>query len=98
MLNHQIYKEIMKFFQVQEAILNEREEKYNQRFTRQELEVAPKDLKSTTPGLDSIRTLFLKNMTEEYRKYFLRVINKSWDKESFPKRWKVDQIIPIINR
>lgn len=84
------------FLCTQNAIIDESPEEYNTEFTEFELRCAIQKLKNTSPGLDNIENIFLRNLPDAYLLYTLKLINKSWINEDVPKEWKKGLLVPIL--
>lgn len=80
---------------VQNAILDPTDKPYNRLFTNSELKIGIQMLRNTSPGIDGIENLFLKNLPLKYMEYILQLFNESWQLESLPDQWKVALTVPI---
>ena len=89
-------RDIEMYFQVQEAIFEDHIEQYNCEFKREELQNVLKTLKTTSPGVDDVHNLFLKNISSQYEDFLLHLINRSWKEETIPDRWKMALMVPIL--
>ncbi|KAK2714614.1 hypothetical protein QYM36_008989 [Artemia franciscana] len=75
-------------WKVKKVSQKKRMEDYNRPFTEREVNEVVKNLPNTTPGDDLIYPEFVKRLPEIWMKELLKIINKAWKSEYFPKIWK----------
>ena len=80
---------------IQNEICKDENELYNREFTMKELKQSVKKLKATSPGIDLIDNVMLKNLPETYYNYLLQIFNYSWSCEILPEKWKISLLCPI---
>ena len=84
------------YFQIQSKILQNDDLEYNSIFKIHELENALAQLKNTSPGLDEIHNLFVKNVSSQYAIELLKLYNRCWCEEQVPADWKIGLVYPIL--
>ena len=70
-------------------------DQFDNPFTPNELELALKPAKDSTPGNDEISFLILSNLGIGFKNELLVIINQSWQLRRLPDQWKLIPIIPI---
>ena len=71
------------------------DEDYNKDIEMEELEMALKLKKKTSPGIDNIPYQLLSALKDEQKIELLNIMNTSWGTGKIPNRWKSGIIIPI---
>ena len=61
-----------------------------------ELSKAMQHLRATSPGIDDVDNLMLRNLPISYKMYILDLFNQSWNTETLPDAWKTSLLIPIV--
>lgn len=75
--------------------INSKEIRTFTEFTYQEFEEIIKKSKNTAPGIDKISFELIKNMSNEMKEGFLKLLNLEWGKGIYPDSWKTIKIIGI---
>lgn len=75
---------------------NENNNFLNKAFTLNELHIALKSRKDTTPGLDNIPYILVKKLHPNAVKILLAIYNKLWNSLIIPPSWKTQCVIPIL--
>lgn len=70
-------------------------QEYNKPLTLHELTTAIYSSKNSSPGPDKINNLFIKNLSATSTMNILSYLNKIWQKEVYPRQWKISHLIPI---
>ena len=68
---------------------------YNSEFTLDELLLALKTCKGSSPGPDNITYSMLQHLGPESLKKILKLYNEIWTTHTFPRMWHFSHIIPI---
>jgi len=71
------------------------EEIYNRAFTVTELESCLSKNKNTAPGPDGVSYQMLCNLPLTVKQHLIKIINRIWQTDYFPKQWEESIIIPI---
>ncbi|CAK1581898.1 unnamed protein product [Parnassius mnemosyne] len=79
-----------------QSVENESNSFLNRPFTLNELYIALKSRKDTTPGLDSIPYMLIKKLHPNAQEMLLNIYNKLWNNLAIPKSWKTQCVIPIL--
>ena len=69
---------------------------YNKAFTLRDLKRSLKKAKDTSPGLDNIPYILLKQLPDSALKVLLDIINDYWTSHTFPDSWRTALLIPIL--
>ena len=69
---------------------------YNRKFRLRDLKRSLKKGKDTTPGLDNIPYILLKQLPDSALKVLLDLINEYWTSNTFPDSWRTAILIPIL--
>ena len=80
---------------IQEGLKLDSHEAYNESLTENEIMLAIRKLKSTSPGGDKVHNYMLKNLTRETILQMLSMFNKSFSAPEIPNVWKLGTVIPI---
>ena len=62
----------------------------------EELEMVLRNIKSKSPGPDSIPYIFIQNLPPNGIKHLLDIYNIIWNNNVFPKYWRHGFVIPIL--
>ena len=70
-------------------------EVYNREISKAEMVAALTRARNTTPGPDNISYEMLRQLPEQAANYLLKIFNKLFKENSFPRQWRESIIIPI---
>ena len=73
-----------------------RNQGYNARITRKELDTALNDVTDSAPGPDGVQYSMLKHLAESGKAFLLDLFNKIFDTGKLPQNWKLAHVIPIL--
>jgi ribonuclease HI len=65
-------------------------------FTWLEFKTSLQSRKDTTPGLDDIKYILIKNLHVNAQKLLLHIFNLLWESQTIPSAWKTQCVIPIL--
>lgn len=74
----------------------EEEDPINLPITDEELNEALTNMKNSSPGIDDIPVIFLRNLPANAKKFLREIFNIIWLCDVFPRRWSEVIIIPIL--
>ena len=69
---------------------------YNRKFKLKDLKRSLKKAKDTTPGLDNVPYILLKQLPDTALQVLLDIINEYWTTNTFPNSWREALLIPIL--
>lgn len=75
---------------------NNNSEFLNEPFTIEEFCLSLQTRKDTTPGLDNIPYILLKNLHKTVKIILLNILNNLWTRQKIPESWKTQCVIPIL--
>ena len=90
------YKKIAEKRKINFHSRSNRNQEYNVRITRQELDAVLKGLKDSAPGPDEVHNKMLQNLSEEGKVFLLELLNKVFLEGDFPDEWRLAHVIPIL--
>lgn len=65
-------------------------------FSVEELNVALKSRKNTTPGLDNIPYVMISKLHPNAKSILVKILNLLWVNQIIPESWKVQCVIPVL--
>ena len=69
--------------------------KYNKSFRLSDLKRSLKKSNNSSPGIDQIHYEILRHLPDKTLKVLLKLINKTWQSETFPQSWREALVISI---
>ena len=81
---------------LQQACDKGEDEGYNQNITLEELLFAIRSAKNSSPGLDQVTAILIKNLPDNMILELLDIINESYNTGYVPDSFKIGIIVPIL--